>query len=351
MTENVRLTIEIAEFVFWESVEIVRSIDTFSSVQFTAPMEPERSEFRETFRPFSFKPMTIYVGDEQLFTGTMMGISPSVTEGEQTVSVSAYASPGVLEDCTMPLDAYPLEFNNVRIGDIACEVARHFQLGVSVMADEGAKFKRVKMESGDKPAEFLAKLCRQRNMVMADQPDGFLMLLRSAETGPIVATFAEDERPVTEVSASFSPQDYFSEITGNSPTRGGRKGSSYTVQNPHANPVGQTVTTIRPGAFDIDDTEDADTPDATRAQMGRMFGNVVGYTIKVPTWRDEDGELFAPNTFVSLHAPGAMVYAPTTLLVRGVTLRQDSESETAELTCVLPGAFSGEIPEALPWQE
>ena len=80
-----------------------------------------------------------------------------------------------------------------------------------------------------------------------------------------------------------------------------------------------------------------------------MFGNMASYTITVDTWLDSSGSLWAPNTMISLQAPGAMIYRPYSFLLRRVTFNQDASSRTATLNLVLPGAFGGEIPEVLPW--
>jgi hypothetical protein len=45
-----------------------------------------------------------------------------------------------------------------------------------------------------------------------------------------------------------------------------------------------------------------------------------------------------------------MVYGPFNFVVRSVTLTRDRNSKTAELDLVIPGSFSGKIPEVLPWE-
>src|SRR5699024_7629400 len=137
-------------------------------------------------------------------------------------------------------------------------------------------------------------------------------------------------------------QTYYSEITGLAKTRVGRGGSSYTVTNPRLQGV------VRPHTFQVNDTDSPDLPAAVAAKMGRMFGNMVSYSAEVPTWRDPSGALWAPNSTVTLQAPGAMVYRETELVIREVTLKQDADSHSASLSLMMPGAFSGEIPEVLP---
>jgi prophage tail gpP-like protein len=80
-----------------------------------------------------------------------------------------------------------------------------------------------------------------------------------------------------------------------------------------------------------------------------MFGDVVTYELELNTWRDPEGELWTPNTTLLLQAPGAMIYEPYEFLIKSVILTRQAKAEKAKLELVMPGAFSGEQPEALPW--
>ena len=107
---------------------------------------------------------------------------------------------------------------------------------------------------------------------------------------------------------------------------------------------------FRPHACKFDDTEAGDAPTATQAKMGRMFANTVSYEIEdLPTWRNPAGKLWSPNTTLTLRAPSAMVYRESELMIRNVRLKQSADTVSASLDLVLPGAFSGEMPRALPW--
>ena len=88
---------------------------------------------------------------------------------------------------------------------------------------------------------------------------------------------------------------------------------------------------------------------ATNAKMARMLGNMAKYTIRVNTWRDPRGNLWAPNTRIKLYAPSAMIYSYFIFEVKRVVLDMDSDSEKATIELSLPGSFSGEPPESFPW--
>jgi prophage tail gpP-like protein len=82
-----------------------------------------------------------------------------------------------------------------------------------------------------------------------------------------------------------------------------------------------------------------------------MFADSVGYEIVVQGWRDDNGDIWAPNKIVELTSPGIMVYNEYEFITRSIRLaRASSGGDTAALGLVFPGAYSGKIPEVLPWE-
>ena len=341
--EDVSILIDGARWESWDTLEIKRSLTSMGTVGFVSPFEPERALFRSTFQPFTYKPLELAVGDETVFTGTMPGVVPDTDPTSKTVKVTGYSSPAVLSDVVMPASAYPLEINGLSLEQVATTLLEPFGIDVQLDGDEGATFRRVAIKPTDRVLPFLIELAKQRGLVISDTAAGALRFWKSAEAGGSpVARFREGEPPLRAVSSTFAPQQYFSEITGIAKARSGRAGSSFTVQNPR-------LEVLRPGAVELDDTDDADVPTATEARLGRMFGNALAVSIGLPTWRTSAGELWTPNTAILLEAPGAMIYRQTEFLIRTVALQQDGKSQVAELGLVLPGAFSGEAPAELPW--
>lgn len=331
-------------FRFWESVQIVRSMDSIDTFQVSAPFEPDRQEFRESFRPFSFAPVTISVGGAPLFTGTMVNIDPVSEPQRRYINANGYALPGVLSDCTAPASAHPIEFNTpTGLRDIAEKMVAPFGLQVEFTADEGATFEQVGATSAEELLPFLADLARQRGLLISNTPEGALLFQQEATGGQPVAVLNENSSPVTGVTPVFDPQSYYSEITGLELYVIGTQGGSYTVKNPVTDGV------IRPLVFVPQDTQSTGIERAVRAKAGRMFANMVAYTLTLNTWYDPAGNLWAPNTTIRLTAPGAMIYNEYEFLIRTVELNRVRDSETATLTLVLPGVLNGELPEALPW--
>lgn len=337
------LLIDGRRFRFWSDLRLTRSLDAMDTVEFGAPFEFDTPGFRETFRPFSYKPLDVTVGGAPLFTGTMVGVTPDLSGGQKTISVSGYSRPGVLNDCTPPASAYPVEYNGFDLRAIAEALCDPFGLSVQFDGPVGPSFERAAVEPGGNVLSFLSDLARQRGLVVSSTADGALLFQRSVSVGLPVATLQQGASPLLGVSPSFSPQQFYSHITGLEAVRVGTEGSQFTVRNPHLQGV------VRPMSFSAPDVEGGDISDAVQAKAGRMFGNMAAYAAQLSTWRDPQGDLWAPNTTVILEAPDAMVYAPYEFVVRSVRFDRTGSKESAELGLVLPGSFSGQIPEALPW--
>jgi len=190
---------------------------------------------------------------------------------------------------------------------------------------------------------FLADLAKQRNLVITNTRRGALQFFKAVITGNPVAQLEQGASPVLSVTPFFSPQEYYSHITGIEPVIVGLEGSQFTVKNPFPSGV------MRPFTFTAPDTEDSNIKSAVDAKMSRMFGNMISYSVQLNTWRDPSGRLWEPNTTINLQAPGAMVYGNYEFIIRSVQFEQNRESEQAVLSLVIPGSFSGQIPESLPW--
>lgn len=355
--DKVTLSIDSKAWSFWNELELHLSIDSHATAGFSAPFEPERQQFRDTFRPFSFKPLTLDVGGARLFTGTLVDVKPRLEANPRSVHVSAYSKPGVLADCDVPVSLVPFEANGLTLRQIAQRLVEPFgisvELGVGVT--DGPKFKRVNTKKkkidhrgdlNEKVQSFLAELARQHGMVLSSTAQGNLLFQKSVAAGNPVVRFEEGKAPLVSVIPTFSPQSYYSEITGFTMTKRGRPGAKYTERNERL-----AGGVLRSFSFQLDDIERSDAPTAVKAKLGRMFANMVTYVVNVPTWRNPSGFLWAPNTTATLLAPSAMVYRETELLIRDVYFKHSATEQTASLGLVLPGAFSGQQPSRMPWED
>lgn len=342
--DEISVLLDSKRFRFWQTMEITRSVDSMDTIQLSAPFEADAEGFKSAFRPLSFRPITVTLGGAPLFTGTAVGIRPSVTPAGKTMEMSGYSTPGVLNDCNVPASAAPLEFNNQKLTEIAGTIAGYFGITVDFRADPGAVFDRVSANASKKALSFLTELATQRNLIISSTSSGDLLIWQAATAETPVASLKQGEQPLSAIIPTFKPQSYYSHLTGIQPTElSFLAGPQTTEVNPRLSGV------LRPLTFMTPDTPGADAAAAVKSKLGRMFGEAVTYTIEVPTWRAPNGALWAPNQTIEIEAPDAMVYGPFKFLVRSVRFRVTPKARTATLNLILPGALRGEAPDSFPW--
>jgi prophage tail gpP-like protein len=341
---EVKIRINNERFRFFSGLRINRSIDNLDTFDFVAPFDPSERSHIEAFEPFKYHVVDITIGSELIFTGTLMRSPTTLTTDSTTVNASCYSLPGVLSDCPMPSSAYPLEIRKQNLEQITRTMIEPFGLGTIFEADPGPVFDKVSPRPTERVLPFLGELAHQRGLIISNTPQGNLLFWQSVQTGNPVATLKQSDTPMINVVPSFNTQQYYSDVTAIKPRKPGSKGSKFSVLNTHIGPV------IRPYTFQVRDAQKADPKIAAQAKIGRMFGNAVQYRVNLDTWRDPSGNLWAPNTTISLEAPDSQIYDPYEFLIRSVSFNKNPRAETATLILTLPGSFSGEIPEAMPWQ-
>jgi prophage tail gpP-like protein len=343
-SDLVSISIDGQTFTGWTQVGITRSMDAFSSFIFESVWSPDDRAHRRAFRPFRFRDVVISDGADALLTGTLIDATPNVTETSSTVTVSGSSLPGVLDDCTAPASALPLDGDRQTLGGVASALLRLFGLTLD-MPDPGPAFDRESISPEEKVLDYLTRLAGQRGKIITDTTAGACRIY-SETSSPPVATLAPGD--YTSVSPRFQAREYYSSITGRAPTSfqgvDDEPGSVFTAPNP------KLPGRARPYTFKASEAEAGTLPEATRAKLGRMHGNAVEYTVAVNDWRTKGGRLWSPGDRVIVHAPEAMVYSPYTFLIREVRYAMDAKTKTAELSLVLPGAFNGAVPESMPWE-
>lgn len=346
MPERVAVTLESGEsYGAWTELEIARSLDGYTALSASGPFDHERQEVRRAFQPLAFPRVEVTVEGELVTTGYVKDVAPNEEAGISSVGITVYSLAHELVEICPATTLLPLEFNGLDLRQIALKLVTA-SIGAESIFDggkPGAPFERVKAEPDSTIHSFLVDLAVQRAFVLSDAPSGALLFRSEAPVGSPVARL--EGQPVTRVTATFDPANWFSTITGRASRKAGRAGAGFGEFNPLYRAVHPRPYTLR-----LDDTEAADVPKAAKAAIGRMIAAVASYTVEdIPSWRDPSGRLWTPNTTVTLTAPGAMIYTETEFLIRTVTLRQTPESERATLGLVLPGTFGGSLPTRLPW--
>jgi prophage tail gpP-like protein len=333
----------------WDGLEVAESIDAVAKARFVVPNEPE---IRALFRPLSAPKIDISVDGEVLLSGR--GVTPETVQGgnSRNLMVSAYAHPGVLEFSMPPISAMPLEWTDSDLTRIANDLCLHHGVGCDFRAEPGPVFKRVDIQENQEVLGFLSDLARQRGPVISSGDDGKLVVWTGVSAGRPVSDLEKGRAPVYAVEPPVIDESkFYSSVTGYIPAKTKRRGkksngrgAELTVQNPFA------TDQVRPFTVELPDIDEGELEAAVKTVAGRLFSDIFSITVHLATWRDDSGNLYKPNTTVRFKSEEDFINDSFEFLIADVTRVQSAESRTTSLRLVLPGVYSGEIPEALPWQ-
>lgn len=342
--DGVHLRIDGITFEHWSAVTISRSFDAIDTFTVKAPHDLELDNFSSTFEPFTYKEVQIWFDGKLLFTGTMVDVVPELTANSSTIHANGYSLGGVLWDCSMMGGTAAVEFNNLTFDQIAADIVEPFGLRVKLLFDAGPRIAQVAARPDENVGSFLTKLAKQNGFVIGNDEHGLLNFRRDDEvTGDIVASFVEGEQPMLSCSPRFNARQFYSSITGYEPATLAGVGGNSVVTNPY-------VTVPRPHNFMVNDVKAGEVKKATDARMGRMFANACMYEVELPTWHNENGNVWEAGQKVKIHAPSVMIYEPYVFTIRTVTLMVDETGYGARLLLIIPKTLSGIIPDELPWR-
>lgn len=333
-------------FSFWTEYEMTFEIDSFDTFAFSAPFNSDIEIYREAFRPFSYKPVAIYYGQELILTGVLLADETTLEPDEKSISIIGYSKPGILNDCHMPISSFPLEFNNQTLQPIAVKLCKPFGIIPIFLTAPGNPFIKVSLDIENDVFGFLADLAEQREILLSNNEKGELIFFKP-QSKNVVASFKQGELPLISCSPSFDPQSFYSHLTGVTQVTEVEKSESYTYENKYL--INKGI--MRPYNFIAEDVKNSGIKKATLSMAGRMFGESASYELVVQGHRDKNRNLYKKNTLVSLLCPGSMVYRETNFLVKSLTMSRTDSGDTSIFELVLPGSYSGEIPEVFPWEE
>lgn len=333
-------------FSFFTNYNITFDIDTFDTFSFSAPFDEMIEIYRESFRPFSYKPISVYYGKELILTGVLLAPDSSVEPSRKELTISGYSKPGILNDCMMPITSYPLEFNNQTLERITSILCEPYGIQYNFLSSSGNPFDKVSIEIETNIFSFISELSKQRGLLISNDEYGKIIFWQSSFSNP-VASFKQGELPFLSCKSSFDYQSFFSHITGVTPTTFDKDSAKYTYENKYLTSQG----ILRNYNYIANDIQGSDIKKAVLSTAGRMFGKCASYELTVQGNRDRNGNLYKKNTFITLLAPGSMIYNETKLLIKSLTMNKGIDGTTTSFSLVLPGSYTGEIPEVFPWEE
>lgn len=313
------------------SARIMRTID-YAIDGWTAvvPFDATNAARRELYRPYSYHECAVYLGGRLVHRGRLYNVTPKVdaAQGRQVTLEGWSFGADAVDSTTSP----PFEQNNVGLERRARDLLDPLGIDVVWEAGEDKPFKRCTAEKTDTVFEHLHGLAKQRGVLISSTAQGRMWFLKPTTSAP-VATLHEGEYPFREMGATFDGRARFAnyKCISTSP----KKNKSATAVDP-AIPSGRIRT------FSADEGNDEDIQKAADWERSRAFGEALSIPFPVPSWYAPDGQLWQPNTLVTVHSDTLMVPNGVEFLIRSVENLYEREGASAVLNLVPPQIYTGE---------
>ena len=343
---DISIVIDGYKFLGFTGYEINLNYDSFDSFSFSAPFDIASEAIAEAILPFAFKDCDIYYNGELMLKGTLLTPDPEVADNAREITIQGYPLCGVLNDCTIPLAQYPAEFGNLTIKQIAEPIGSVFGIKVIFNGDPGEPFERVSIDPTEKIMNFLVKLSKQRNLLFSNDERGRLVFF-SPKQNRVFASFKEGDLPLTAIRAKFNAQNFYSHIIGFSRMDTWGDSDRFIYENMYLVKKGIT----RSQTIIIDDDIWGNLEESTKAYAGRMYADCVSYELECKDHVNSNKQVFKKGMTACVYAPGAMIRKETNFIARNIKLKRNTEGKTTVMSLVLPGSYTGEIPEVLPWEQ
>lgn len=148
-----------------------------------------------------------------------------------------------------------------------------------------------------------------------------------------MATLYEGTYPFTEMSATFDGRARFANYKCLSTT---------PKKNKSATSVDPSIPSGRIRTFTADEGDDGDLQKAADWERSRAFGEAMSIPFPVPSWYAPNGELWQPNTLVTVVSPTLMIPDGVDFLIRSVEDQYERDGTRAVLNLVPPQLYTGE---------
>ena len=347
-SDKIGILIDNQLFELWDSFSIKFTLDTLDTFSIVAPFDPTDDIQRNAFRPFQYKDCALYLAGELIFNGTLMVTLPDLTENRSSINLGGVSKPVVLNDCTIPISLYPIEFKKQNLQQIASTIALAYNILVEFTDDPGPLFKKVGPRPDSKILSWLTGLAKQRGFLTSNTLIGKLLFRKIDLNLPPLAFIREGEAPLISCKPFFNSQNYFSHITGLTPQKKNARSTAYSVKVPG-------ITALRTKTFIAKDTENQNLVSVVNNYAGRMVGSAATWNLIVQGLRAPNGELWRDGDLISVFAPSAYILRDTKFVIKQATLERGSDKgDITTLNLVLPEAYSdqaiGKLTGGIPWE-
>ena len=185
---KVQIKINGEKLTYFDSLTIERQINSIAST----------CSFM-TFKDLSdyeYSDITILRDDIIIFGGVVVGKSVPNNIKPEPFTYNCYSSGGILMDCTIPLELYPLQSQGKTLEELVTNICDNF--GVKIFIDSSAysdcllAYTLENNSPEQKVIDVINNLCAQRNIILSHENDGTILLTKN-----IIGSQQQPPRPIS----------------------------------------------------------------------------------------------------------------------------------------------------------
>jgi prophage tail gpP-like protein len=321
-------------------------------------------EHKKLFKPLTYPSCEVLFDGKKVITGTILNYSSAVANSTSLTGISGYSKTGVLEDCEIPLEVYPLQSDGMSLKEITEKLIKPFGLELvidkrvegevnnlypdsavdnsgesSTTGDEEKPIAQTNAKENQKVKDYICDLAKQRHIIVTHNSHGNLVFTRLNIDKQSIATFTEN-KPSTTISLSVNAQGLHSKIT----MQGQAQVGTDTPTEDSA--VNNLVKVYRPTVKKQTSGNNSNIPLTTKMERGNELRNIQ-LTIETNEWYWFDGRrnhMILPNDIITVISPSNYLSHKSNWFVESVELDGDETRSTAVIKAVLPEVYTGGEP-------
>ncbi len=329
-----------------------RSIDTVAD-GWTAEIAwtPGRDkELDKRLAPYAYPEARVYLGSNLVNTGRLYAVASSLTASGRVKNLEGWSLTADLVDSHVPASISSGQWSGLSVWNLANALCR--PLGIGVRTDIGnvtlrgqsqrvtEPFDEVKASLTESYAELLTRLAAQRGMLVSCDELGNLFLTAARTSGAPIANLEEGKPPAQKLEAKFDGRKRFHKYTV--------YGQSGMADDIRAEAMDPRVPSSRVANILAPEVTAGNARVAAGWKRSKQLAEALSIPLPATGWYAPRGELWAPNTLVTLTAPSLHVVSGFTFLIRSVEYLHETQGQTSMLQLVPPQVYTGE-PIEEPW--
>ena len=280
----------------------------------------------------------VRIDQHDVCTGWVDNVSPAYDKGEHKIEISGRGLVCDLVDCSHVGE--PVQWKNTEASIIIEALCEPFKVPVKIETDLGKAFDNFQIQQGETAWSAIERICRLRQVIAYDQPDGSLLITRVSEE--VCPTPLVQGGNVLIARAVLDDKDRFSHyiVKGQQKAaKADKEVSPLQAAQSRGEVTDESMRRYRPMLLVQGADSDNDTAlDRAMWEKQQRWGNGRSAEITLQGWLQPNGDMWPLNRLVDVDSP--WLDLDRRLCITGVVLEAGAHGLRTILTVQPPEALT-----------